>query len=410
MNKFATILQAIEELKKGKMLVVVDDPGRENQGDIIFPAETVTNEKINFILQQCRGMICVPLTKSDAVRLNLPLMIAPVNNTEKTRVNFTVTVDVKTVTSFGISAADRAETIKVIVDPSSTPAHFVRPGHVFPLLASEGGVVTRAGHTEAAVELARLAGYKPVGVLSEILRDDGKVAQMPELQEFSRRFDLKIISIRDLAEHVKKQNISQKESSSTLVREATSHLPTSYGNWQVIVYRSIIDNLEHTALIMGNPSGKNPIMTRIHSQCLTGDTFSSQRCDCQAQLHKSMESISKKGEGVILYLNQEGRGIGLTNKIRAYALQDKGLDTVEANEQLDFPADARDYKIAAEMLCGLGFHTIDLLTNNPEKTKSLTLSGVTINSVVPIEIEPNQYNRRYLATKRQKMGHKLERV
>lgn len=409
MNKFATIAKAIEELKKGKMLVVVDDPGRENQGDIIFPAEVVTEEKINFILQQCRGLICAPLTKSEAIRLDLPLMVAPVNNTEQTRVNFTVTVDAKNVTSFGISAADRAATIKVLVNPRSAPVSLVRPGHIFPLLAAEGGVGARAGHTEATVELARLAGYKPVGVLSEILKSDGEVARLPDLQEFAKRFDLKIISIRDLVEYVKTHHISHKEDKTTLVKEATSHLPTTYGDWKIVVYRSIIDNLEHTALIMGNP-GKTPIMTRIHSQCLTGDTFSSQRCDCQAQLHKSMELISDKGEGVILYLNQEGRGIGLTNKIKAYALQDKGLDTVEANEQLDFPADARDYKIAAEILCGLKFHMIDLLTNNPEKTKSLKLSGVTINSVIPIEIEPNQYNRRYLATKRLKMGHMLKNV
>lgn len=409
MNQPATIPEAITELKKGKMLVVVDDPGRENQGDIIFPAETVTSEKISFLLNNCRGMICTPLTRDHALRLNLPLMVAPISNTEKTNVNFTITVDAQDVTSFGISAVDRANTIKVLANAESLPEQLVRPGHIFPLLAVEGGILARQGHTEAAVELSRLAGFASVGVLAEILRDDGEVARMSELQEFAKKFDLKIITIKDLIKYVKNQNRSREVPSPELLRVASSHLPTVYGDWKIIVYRSIIDNLEHTVLIMGNPD-KNSLLTRIHSQCLTGDTFSSLRCDCQAQLHKSMEIISKKGEGVILYLNQEGRGIGLGNKIRAYALQDTGLDTFEANEQLDFPADARNYAIAAEILCDLKFYKIDLLTNNPDKTKSLKLSGVTIQSVIPIETKPNKYNQKYLRTKKVKMGHVLKKV
>ena len=397
-NQFCSIPKAIQELKKGNMLIVTDNPDRENQGDIIFPAETVTSEKVNFLLQNCRGMVCVALTSEQAVRLDLPLMVAPIDNTETTGVQFTVTVDAAAVTSFGISASDRAKTVQVLADPQAKPSDLVRPGHVFPLLAREGGVLKRAGHTETTVELCRLAGWQPCGVLCEILTENGAVARNSELLQFSKKYSIKVVSIVDLIEHVKKNPF----------KTAAAKLSTKYGDWQLTVYNSIIDNREHIALVKGEI--KETGLLRIHSQCLTGDTLLSLRCDCGQQLHQSMRLINKNGSGVILYLNQEGRGVGLTNKIKAYALQDKGLDTVEANQALHLPIDVRDYKIAADILKDLGISRVDLLTNNPDKEKQLTKFGIEITKTTPLEIKPNKVNKNYLTTKKQKLAHRLKYV
>jgi len=389
MNYFCPIPEVIEELKKGSMLVVVDSPSRENQGDIIFPAETVTVEKANFLMKECRGMFCAPITKDKAGKLDLPLMVPPNENTEKLKCNFTLTVDAKEVQSFGISASDRAMTVKLLASPSTKPGDLIRPGHVFPIVAADGGILERDG------------------VLCEIIRDDGKVARLPDLVKFSKKFHLKLVSIVDLIKYIKKQPKStQIQRSNTVDKVASSILPTEYGMFRVIIYRSLLDNREHAVLHMGNDPNE-PLLTRIHSQCLTGDTFLSLKCECRQQLHQSMKLISKKKQGAIVYLNQEGRGIGLTNKIKAYALQDKGLDTVEANHALGFPADVRDYKVAADILHDLGIKEINLLTNNPDKVKQLSHLGIKIVKTIPLEIPPNGINKRYLIAKRKKLGHRL---
>lgn len=407
MNIFTSIPKAIEELKKSNMLIVVDSPSRENQGDLIFPAETVTTKKVNFMMRECRGMICVPITNAKVAQLNIPLMVEPIDNTEKTKVNFTVSVDAKGVKSFGISAFDRASTIKVLASSSTKPSDLARPGHVFPLVAADGSILERAGHTEATVELARFAGFSPVGVLCEIIRGDGKVARLPDLVKFSKKFHLKIVSIADLIEYMKKQpKPTQMPRSATVVRVASSLLPTEYGTFEVVIYRSLLDNREYVVLKMGNDQ-KEPLLTRIHSQCLTGDTFLSLKCECRQQLHQSMKLIGQKKQGAIVYLNQEGRGIGLTNKIKAYALQDKGLDTVEANHALGFPADVRNYKVAADILYDLGIKEINLLTNSPDKVKQLSHLGISIVKTIPLEIPPNDFNKGYLTAKRKKLGHRL---
>jgi 3,4-dihydroxy 2-butanone 4-phosphate synthase/GTP cyclohydrolase II len=407
-QEFATIPEAIEELKKGKMLIVVDRPDRENQGDIILPAEMMTAEKANFLIKECRGMFCVLLTQAKAVQLDLPLMVAPQENTEKLKCKFTISVDAKDVTSFGISASDRALTVKTMVKPSAVPTDLVRPGHVFPIMAVDGGVLERDGHTEAAIDLARLAGFAPMGVLSEILREDGEPARVPDLKKFAKKHNLKIITIVDLVNYLKNRPLPERTSPS-IFKTAQSFLPTDFGNFTIHVYKSIKDNREHVALVMGD-CNKISVPTRIHSQCITGDTFHSQKCDCGEQLHKSLEMIKKKGKGILLYLNQEGRGIGLTNKIKAYALQEKGLDTVEANEALDLPIDGRDYKIAAEILCDLDARSIQLLTNNPDKVEQLEMYGVEITERVPLEVEPNKFNEGYLKTKKKKFHHQLTEV
>ncbi len=409
MSTFATIPQAIEELRKGNMLIVVDSPNRENQADIIFPAELVTEEKITFLMNVCKGFICVPLTMKKAAQLDLPLMVSKQNNTETTGVNFTITVDAKNVTDFGISAADRCKTIRYLADDNTKPSDLVRPGHMFPLLAAENGLKERQGHTEATVTMCELAGFSSCGVLCEILNNDGTVAQPADLQKFAETYRIKMISITDLVTYVQKNKKSILEITQTVIKKASSTLPTQYGQFTLTVYTSFIDNREHVVLTMGDVHNQ-PVLTRIHSQCLTGDTLASLRCDCGEQLHESMKRIQQQGKGIILYLNQEGRGIGLSNKIKAYALQDKGLDTVEANTQLGFAPDMRDYKIAADILQDLGIKKIQLLTNNPDKQNQLTQYGIEIIKRIPIEITPNDINKKYLMTKKNKFGHQLDQV
>ena len=408
MNPFCPIPTAIKELEKGNMLIIVDSPDRENQGDLIFPAETATPQKVNFLLQRCRGMVCVAITKKQAAQLDLPLMVAPIDNTETTSVQFTITVDTRILESFGISASDRAKTIKILASEKSKPSELVRPGHVFPLLVRDGGVLERSGHTEATVDLMRLSGFSPCGALCEILTDDGVVARLPELIQFSKKYNIPIVSIEDLIAHVKEHPAPPLDTK-TISRTASSLLPTDYGLFHLSVYKSIIDSQEHIALWMGEKT-KEPILTRIHSQCITGDTFSSRKCDCRQQLHQSLQLISKRKKGVIIYLNQEGRGIGLSNKIKAYGLQDKGLDTVQANEALGLPIDARDYTIAAEILHDLGISTIQLLTNNPDKIKQLNNFGIDVIEQVPLEVVSHETNKNYLQVKKQKLGHLLKNV
>lgn len=408
MSPFCSIPEAISELKKGNMLIVVDSPDRENQGDIIFPAELVTPKKIAFLLNNCRGIICVATTKDQARRLSLPLMVPPLNNTETTGVQFTVTVDAHNVTSFGISAADRAKTALILASKKSKPKDLVRPGHIFPLLARDGGVMERSGHTEATVELCTLAGFSGTGVLCEMLDDKGKVLRLPELKKFSKKTNLKIVSIADLIHYIEKKSLPKPDCKST-IQTASANLPTKYGTFRLFVYASLLDNREHVVLQMGG-NVDEPVLTRIHSQCLTGDTFHSLKCDCHAQLQKSLKLISKNGHGLLLYLNQEGRGIGLTNKIKAYAFQEKGLDTIQANEALGLPADARNYEVAAEILRDIGITSITLLTNNPSKIKQLTSHGILVVNNRPLEIPADKKNKGYLRVKKQKLGHLLKMI
>ena len=405
-----TIPEAIEALRQGNMVIVVDNPNRENQGDVIFAAEAVTVEKINFLMQKCKGFICAPITKEKVKQLNIPLMVSSLHNTEKTGLNMTVAVDAKTVTSFGISAADRVKTIQAIVSSETKSDDLVRPGHLFPLLAREGGILERDGHTEATIELVQLAGYSPVGVLSEILNDKGEVADASELQAFAQEYKLAMVSIPDLIAYVQKTQFGKKRApSSDVIKRSTAQLPTKYGTFTLVVYTSVGDSREHIALIMGEKT-EEAVLVRVHSQCVTGETLLSLRCDCREQLHESMKIIGEKGSGVILYLNQEGRGIGLIEKIRAYTLQEKGLDTVEANHALGLVPDKRDYKIAADMLADVGITNIALLTNNPDKVKQLERYGVKVTKRVPIETVPHKYNKRYLKTKKEKLQHILENV
>ncbi len=401
--------QAIDELKLGNMLIVVDDASRENQADLIFPAQTATQERVNFLLQHCRGMVCVPLTQEYARRMNLPLMVDPIDNTESTQVNFTVTVDTRSVNDFGISAADRSKTILALADPLTTPDDLVRPGHIFPLLSADGGLEKRQGHTEATVALCELAGYAPCGVLCEIIDAEGSMTRGEGLIRFAKKHRISIVTIPDLISYTKKHPLPVSPGCSSVIRTAGSVLPTAYGTWTLITFRSTLDEREHAALLYGDIK-THPMLTRIHSQCLTGDTFHSLRCDCGEQLNESMKLIAKKKSGIIVYLNQEGRGIGLSNKIRAYALQDNGMDTVEANHALGFPSDARNYAIAADILRELHVSDVMLLTNNPEKLKQLEQHGISVVGHQPLEIAPNPSNRRYLKTKKEKLGHLLEQV
>lgn len=405
---FCAIEEAINELRQGKMMIVIDKPDRENQGDLIFSALSVTTEKINFMLKYCRGMICVPLTKTTAMQFELPLMVTPNENTENTKVNFTVSVDSKNVSSFGISAADRALTITTLADPQANQGDLVRPGHVFPLLSSDGGILEREGHTEATIEVLQLAGLPLVGVLCEILREDGEVAKISDLVKFSKTFNLKIMSITDLIAYIKKNPKHKEKPAFSVVRKAASILPTKFGFFQIMIYKSIYDNYEHVVLSSDWKKGTKPLV-RLHSSCLTGDTFSSRRCDCGGQLSQSMRLIGKEG-GLILYLNQEGRGIGLVNKINAYALQDQGIDTVEANLHLGLPIDARDYQVAADILKDLGISKIKLLTNNPQKKIKLERFGIKVTKEISVEVAPNKVNQDYLLVKKQKLGHKLTKV
>jgi len=399
MKKFDSIEEALRDISLGKMVICVDDEDRENEGDLISAAEKVTPEIVNFMAKRARGLICLALTRKRLDELKIPSMV--LENTSKMGTRFTVSIDAIRGTTTGISAYDRAHTIKVALDPSTQPEDLGRPGHIFPLRSAEEGVLRRAGHTEAAVDLARLSSLYPAGVLCEIMDSDGSMAKLSKLLQFKRRYGLKLITIKDLIEYrVRKERL--------IKRVVTTNLPTKYGDFRLIVYESVPDEYHHLALVKGDVKGRENVLVRVHSQCLTGDVFGSSRCDCGGQLTKALRIIEKEDQGVFLYMRQEGRGIGLINKLKAYELQDKGLDTVEANEALGFPSDLRDYGIGAQILMDLGLSTIRLLTNNPKKIIGLEGYGLTVVERIPVEVDPGSENRRYLLTKKNKLGHLIE--
>ncbi len=398
---FASVEEAIHSLAEGKMLVVVDDEDRENEGDLVLAGEMVTAEAVAFMAVRGRGLICVPMPRSWAERLELTPMVDAPQDQHGTA--FTVSVDAREGVSTGISAADRARTIRVLADPASAPTDLVRPGHVFPLVARAGGVLRRAGHTEAAVDLCQLGGLSPVGMVCEVMRDDGSMARLPELREFAARHRLPLITIADLISYRKRGEILVER-----VAEAT--FPSRWGMFRLLTYRDRVMGQEHVALVKGEVDTQQPVLVRVHSECLTGDALGSLRCDCGQQLNKALELISAEGRGVLLYMRQEGRGIGLANKVSAYHLQDQGLDTVEANLQLGYPADLRDYGLGAQILADLGVRSLRLLTNNPKKVAGLSGHGLYIEEQVRIEIDPGPYNCGYLRTKKEKLGHTLDKV
>jgi 3,4-dihydroxy 2-butanone 4-phosphate synthase/GTP cyclohydrolase II len=399
----SSIEDALKEIRRGHMVIVRDSSERENEADFVMAAEKATAADINFMIRHGGGLICVALPRARAVKLGLSSMVPEEENTQPFGCNFTVSVDARKGVTTGISAADRATTVRVLGDPRAKPYDLVRPGHVFPVRARSGGVLDRAGHTEAAVDLARLAGLSPVGVMCEILDQHGRAANLKILQELSRRFRLRMITIEQLIEY-------RRNTEKLVDRVATAQLPTEYGNFTAHVYSCPSQNREHLALVMGRISPNRPTLVRVHSQCLTGDTLHSIRCDCREQLESAMRKVAEKGEGVILYLSQEGRGIGLTNKIRAYALQDNGLDTVQANERLGLPADMRDYSVGAQILADLGVRKIHLLTNNPHKIRGIERYGLNIVKRIPLETTPHKNNRSYLKVKKDKLGHLLSKV
>ncbi|WP_088189057.1 bifunctional 3,4-dihydroxy-2-butanone-4-phosphate synthase/GTP cyclohydrolase II [Desulfosporosinus sp. FKA] len=398
--QFNTIEEAIEDILQGKMIVMVDDEDRENEGDLVMAAELATPEAINFMATFGRGLICVPMTKERIQALKLEPMVT--HNTDPHGTAFTVSVDASD-SSTGISAFERAHTVKVLMNPASTPEDLHRPGHIFPLQAQKGGVLVRAGHTEGAVDLARLAGLKPAGVICEIMNENGTMARVPDLQLFVEKHNLKIVTLKDLIAY-------RRQSEKLIERGETIHLPTDFGDFRAVGYLSVIDQKEHIALVKGNVDDGNPVLVRVHSECLTGDVFHSRRCDCGDQLAAALEEIEREGRGVLLYMRQEGRGIGLLNKLKAYKLQEEGKDTVEANLALGFPEDLRDYGVGAQILADLGISKVRLMTNNPRKIVGLEGYGLKVAERVPVEIPSKPENLKYLCTKKTKLGHYLSAV
>jgi len=394
----ASISEAIEDIRAGKFIIFIDDESRENEGDLAMAAEKVTPEAINFMAKNGRGLICLPIIGQKLDELGIPLMVA--NNTSRYSTAFTVSIEAKNKVTTGISAFDRAQTIKTVLDPDTKAGDLVQPGHIFPIRAKEGGVLVRAGHTEAIVDLAKLAGLYPAGVICEIMDEDGTMAQLPQLEAMASNFDLKIVTIADL--------IAYRLRHEKLVQRVTeARLPTKYGEFTAVAYKSVVDAAEHVALVKSDISNDEPVLVRVHSECLTGDVFGSLRCDCGAQIEMALQSIAKEGRGVFLYMRQEGRGIGFHNKLRAYALQDQGMDTVEANIALGFDPDLRDYGVGAQILADLGLRNIRLLTNNPKKVIGLESYGIKIVETVPLIAPSNPYNIHYLETKQKKLGHIL---
>jgi len=396
---FATVPEAIADIKVGKFIIIVDDENRENEGDLAVAAEKVNPEAINFMAKHARGLICLPIVGHRLDELKIPLMVQ--ENTAKFSTAFAISIEAKHKTSSGISAHDRSATVKAVLDPNTKPDDLARPGHMFPIRAKEGGVLVRAGHTEAIVDLAKFAGLYPAGVVCEIMNEDGTMARLPQLEAMADKFGIKIMSIADLIAY-------RRRHEKLIERVAEAKLPTRYGEFVVIAYRSKVDPDQHVALVKGDITGDEPVLVRVHSECLTGDVFGSLRCDCGGQIALAMEKITAEGRGVFLYMRQEGRGIGFHNKLRAYALQDQGLDTVEANIALGFDADLRDYGIGAQILADLGLHKIRLLTNNPKKVIGLESYGLQIVEIVDLRTLPTPYNLEYLKTKQKKLGHLLD--
>ncbi|MBI4328726.1 MAG: bifunctional 3,4-dihydroxy-2-butanone-4-phosphate synthase/GTP cyclohydrolase II [Chloroflexi bacterium] len=397
----ATIEEAIEDIRKGDFVIICDDEGRENEGDLALAAEKVTPEKINFMASHARGLICMPIVGQRLDALQVPLMVS--NNTATYGTAFTQSIDGKKGVTTGISAFDRAATVLAVLDPATKPEDLARPGHVFPLRYREGGVLMRTGQTEAVVDLARLAGLYPAGVICEIMRADGTMARMPDLEGFSQKWGIKIVSVAQLIAY-------RRRTESLVERVAKTKLPTRYGEFVAYGYKSSIDPDEHVAMVMGEIDPDVPTLVRVHSECVTGDVFGSLRCDCGEQVAQALKNIAQEGRGVFIYMRQEGRGIGLHNKIRAYALQDAGLDTVEANEKMGFPPDLRDYGVGAQILYDLGVRKLRIMTNNPRKVVGIDAFGLQVVEMVPIQVAPNDHNRRYLATKRDKLGHRLDQL
>ena len=397
-QRFNSIESAIADLQKGKMVIVVDDADRENEGDVIMAAQFVTPAAVNFMAKHGRGLICVPTTSERLLQLGIERMVR--QNRETFKTDFQVSVDAARGVTTGISAADRAETIRIMADPTAVPEDLVAPGHVFPLRARPGGVLQRAGHTEATVDLVQLAGCRPIGVICEIMNDDGTMARLPQLVKFAKKHRLKICAIADLIQY-------RREREKLVERVEVVKLPTDYGDFDLYLYRSKLDTKDHLALVCGEVAGKRNVLVRVHSECLTGDVFGSQRCDCGPQLHQAMRQVAEAGCGVVVYMRQEGRGIGLAPKIKAYKLQEQGYDTVEANQKLGFEMDLREYGLGAQILADLGLKKIRLLTNNPRKIVGLEGYGLEIVEQMPIQVKPNPHNARYLKTKRDKLGHLL---